>query len=81
MASRAGLSWLREHPAPSGEVNEAFTTSLSSCLSAAEVLIGMGEDWSKMNPAEGQRAADAVAKAKSANYDGAMAFARLVAGN
>jgi hypothetical protein len=42
------------------------------------VLRSMGDDQSRMTKAEGDVAAAAVARAKYANYDGAMALARLV---
>ena len=81
VAARGAQQWLRENPAPAAEVQDAFLISFGAYIEAATILIGMGEDLSKMTPQEGARAADAVARAKHANYDGATAFARLVTGN
>lgn len=81
VAARGAQQWLQENPAPAAEVQDAFLISFGAYMEAATILIGMGEDLLKMTPQEGAKAADAVARAKHANYDGAMAFARLVAGN
>jgi hypothetical protein len=78
VAARSAPSWLRDHPATEPEVNGPFARCFDAYFEAAEILVGMGEQLSRMTPEEGGRAADAVARARRANYDGTNAFARLV---
>jgi hypothetical protein len=78
MAARDAAAWLKDHPAPEEAVNGPFTVSFAAYLEAAQMLVGMGEDLSKMTEDQGSRAAAAVARARAANYDAAYAFQRLV---